>query len=100
LKQQIDKLPIELVEQIFIQAAFDPNLLPLTLSLMRVSRWVHAILQPLLYRSIYLHTDSQAQKFLHTITAKPDICRFIVTFDSPQVNIFKRAVRILLILVD
>ncbi|KIM34463.1 hypothetical protein M408DRAFT_325860 [Serendipita vermifera MAFF 305830] len=91
LRSQIEKLPIELLEHIFALAASDPTLRALTLNLARVAKWTNAIVLPLLYQTVHLHTDKQAQRFLNTITYRPDLCRFIVVFDSPQVNIFKRA---------
>lgn len=91
LRSQIDKLPVELVQEIFLCAAADPALKPLTLQLLRLSKWVNALLLPELYRSVYLHTDAQAQRFLQTITVRPALCRYIVVFDVPEVNIFKRS---------
>ncbi|KAG8830032.1 hypothetical protein FRC18_008729 [Serendipita sp. 400] len=91
LQANLSKLPIELIEYILLSAAYDPDLLPLTLNLLRLSHWTQTLLQPFVYHTVSLHSDSQAQKFLWAITRRPELCKHVKEFCVPRVNIFKRA---------
>ncbi|KAG8835068.1 hypothetical protein FRC17_005421 [Serendipita sp. 399] len=91
LQANLSKLPIELIEYILLSAAYDHDLLPLTLNLLRLSHWTKDLLQPIVYHTVHLNSDSQAQKFLSTITRRPELCKHVKEFCVPRVNIFKRA---------
>lgn len=86
LQEKSANLPIEIVQYIFLHAALDPSLRSLTLSLMRVSRWVNDLVRPHLYHSIRLKKRSEAERFLFTITRNLQVCHYIVNLEVPEVK--------------
>lgn len=92
LTQELDasltaKLPIEIVQQIFLSGA---EYLDLALSLMPVSSWVYSWVAPVLYRSAKLATDSDALNFLsamertHPVEPRQFVRSIIIPFAAPR----------------
>lgn len=92
LVQELDasltaKLPIEIVQHIFLAAA---NHLELALSLMRVSSWVYSWVAPVPYRCVKLATEADALSFLaaiertHPVELRKCVRSIIIPFAAPR----------------
>jgi len=92
LTQELDanliaKLPIEIVQCIFLAAA---NRLDLALNLMPVSSWVYSWVAPVLYRRAKLATDDAALNFLsavertHPVELRKWVRSIVVPFAAPR----------------
>jgi hypothetical protein len=81
------KLPIEIVQCIFLAAADYPDL---ALTLMPVSSWVYSWVAPVLYRRVKLETDNDAVNFLpvlertYPVEARKCIRSLIIPFAAPR----------------
>jgi hypothetical protein len=79
------KLPIEIVDYIFIVASLKPYLLSSVLNLMRVSRRTCELLRPYLYHTVKLKRKRQADLFLMSISQNPRLCENILEFGAGDI---------------
>lgn len=53
---------------------------------MRVSKWVNKLVCPYVYYTVQFKKESQAKRFLFTITHHPELCQYIVKFEVPEIT--------------